>query len=71
MEKLLTRRRVADASELLEFLTELRDQGFDLTVMNVMDAKHRGDDGEYMSAGVLQTKLSDGSKVFDLLLYGD
>lgn len=68
MEKLLTRRDINCAADLLTMLTELQSQGFDLSVMWVRPSQE-GPADEVTEAGVTQTTLTDGSKTFDLILY--
>ncbi len=67
MEKLIPRRQISSAADLLALLTDIQSQGFDLSVMWVrhnLDTK-----SDAIGADVTQFRLTDGSKVVDLMLY--
>ena len=67
MAKTLHIRDINSAADLLTFLSDLRDDGMDLSVMWVNDAVGV----EFEVATVCQHKLTDGSYTYDLVLSFD
>lgn len=62
---IVAKQGIADAADLLQFLTELKEAGHDLSTIYLLNK----DGDNATEVALLKTRLTDGSTVNDLRFY--